>query len=449
MVVVGAGASGISAAHLCARRGARVTVNDLATSAELGEAGQRLARAGVTLVLGRHAPDVLADAALVVVSPGVPPLDVLDEVERRGVEVIGEVELAARFLRAPLVGITGTNGKSTVTTLIGDMMARSGRPTFVGGNLGVALSDAVDGPADRPDGCVVVELSSFQLERVRVLAPKVAVILNVTPDHLDRYPSLAAYARAKGNIFRAQGPEDHAVVPSGDATVNALVPARGPVRHLYAGADGEVRREGDALLDAATGWRFPLAELRLEGLHNVDNACAAVLAARLAGASPDAITESLRSVGGLPHRAERVRVLDGVVYVDDSKATNVGAAVAALDGLASPARRAVLIAGGVDKGGSYAPLAQRVAEVGRAVVVMGEAAPLIERALAGAGVPLERVATMDEAVLRARALARPGDVVLLAPACSSYDMFRSYAHRGDVFQAAVRALPERGEGDAA
>lgn len=443
-VVVGAGASGLSAAFLLAKKGAEVTINDLRTRAELGGVGTRLERAGVAMALGEHDPSVFADAELVVVSPGVPPLSVFEEVERRGVEVISEVELAARFLRCRLVGITGTNGKSTVTTLIGDMLTRSGIPTFVGGNLGVALSDAVGGEADREDGVAVVELSSFQLERVRLLRPVVAVLLNVTPDHLDRYPTVAAYGRAKANIFSAQRPEDHAVVPATDPAVAALVPKRGPTRHLFGGTDGEVRAHGDDLLDATTGWRFPLRELRLEGLHNVENCAAAALSARLAGAAPEAIAESLRSVGGLPHRAEKVRTLDGVTWVDDSKATNVGAAVAALEGLASPARLAVLIAGGVDKGGSYVPLAQKVYECCRAVVLLGEAAPLLADAFAGLGLPIERVETMEQAVLRARELARPGDVALLAPACSSYDMFRSYAHRGEVFQAAVRALPEGG-----
>ncbi|MCB9597962.1 MAG: UDP-N-acetylmuramoyl-L-alanine--D-glutamate ligase [Sandaracinaceae bacterium] len=445
VLVVGAGASGVSAALLLARKGARVTINDLRTRAELGADASRLERAGVELALEGHAEAVFEEAELVVVSPGVPPLPIFREVEARGVEVISEVELAARFLAAPLVGITGTNGKSTVTTLIGEMMKRSGKPTFVGGNLGVALSDAVDGDADRPDGVAVVELSSFQLERVRVMKPIVALLLNVSPDHLDRYPSVDAYGRAKANIFSAQGPTEHAVLPAGDATVAAFAPPRdGATRHWYGGSDGEVRVDGDAIVDTETGWRFPLSELRLQGLHNQLNACAAVLAARLAGASGEAITETLREVGGLPHRAELVRTVDGVDWVDDSKATNVGAALAALEGLASPTRLAVLIAGGVDKGGSYVPLAQRFYEVGRAVVLMGEAAPLLADAFAGLGLPIENADSMAEAVARARALARPGDVVLLAPACSSFDMFRSYAHRGDVFQDAVRALDEGG-----
>jgi len=443
-VIVGAGASGEAAATLLRDRGADVVMNDLRTRAELGARGSRLERLGVTLALESHEPSIFADADLVVVSPGVPQLDALTEVESRGVEVIGEVELAARFLRAPLIAITGTNGKSTVTTLVGDMLSRSAFPTFVGGNLGVALCEAVGSPADIEEGRVVVELSSFQLERVRRLKPWVSAILNVSADHLDRYPSIGAYARTKARVFDNQAEGDHAVLPADDPISTDLRPDNGSAVHEFAGAGGEVRVEGDVIVDTVTGWRLPAAELLLRGRHNLDNACAAVLAARLAGATGDAMAESLRTVAGLPHRAELVRELDGVTYVDDSKATNVGAAIAALDGMASPRRLAVLIAGGVDKGGSYVPLAQKVFELGRAVVLLGEAAPLLEAAFAGLGLPVEQVETMAEAVAAARRLARSGDVVLLAPACSSYDMFQSYAHRGDAFQDAVRALPEGG-----
>lgn len=445
-VVVGAGASGLAAVSLLASRGARVTLNDRRTRAELGAGAEEAESRGAELVLEAHDPALFATADLVVVSPGVPPLAVLDETEARGVEVIGEVELASRFLEGTLVGITGTNGKSTVTTLVGEMLRRSGFSTFVGGNIGVALSDAVGGEADGPDGRIVVELSSFQLERVGEFRPKVAALLNVSPDHLDRYVDYEAYARAKANVFGAQREDDHAVLCA-DASCRRHAPEGGPTVHEFAGTDGEVRVEGDRLVDTETGWTFPVAELRMPGLHNRDNACAAALTARLAGATPDAIAAALREVEGLSHRAQMIRNLDGVRYIDDSKATNVGAAVAALDGLATPERRAVLIAGGVDKGGSYAPLAARLAEIGRAVVLIGEASAVIEPALGGLGLPVERAEDLADAVAKARALALPGDVVLLAPACSSFDMFRSYAHRGDVFQDAVRALPGSG-GDA-
>jgi len=444
-VVIGAGASGIAAAELLTRMGASVTMNDRRTRAELTSRAAKMERLGVILALEAHDLTIFEGASLVVVSPGVPALPVFAELEERGVEIIGEVELAARLLKAPLVAITGTNGKSTVTTLVGDMLRRSGRKTFTGGNLGTALSDAVGGHADTPDGVVVVELSSFQLERVRDLRPRVAALLNCTADHLDRYASFSAYARTKGDIFRAQGAGDHAVVPSGDRLCADLAPSSGPTRHDFAGENGEVRVQGDSIVDTETGWRFPTTELGLRGRHNLDNACAAVLCARLAGATGEAIGQALREVKGLPHRAEMVRTLDEVAYVDDSKATNVGAALASLEGLATPERRAVLIAGGVDKGGSYVPLAKAMARLGRAAVLIGEASPLLAAALASAGVAFESAASMSDAVGRSRALAEPGDVILLAPACSSYDMYLSYAHRGEAFQTAVRALASGGE----
>lgn len=436
-VVVGAGASGLAATELLVRGGARVVLNDKRTALELGDIASRAEAAGAELALGSHDPSVFDGADLVVVSPGVPPLAVLDDLAAQGVEVIGELELAARYCRGTLIAITGTNGKSTVTTLVGEMMKRTGRPTFVGGNLGTPLSTAVDTDAAEEGGALVVEVSSFQLERVRQFAPDVSVLLNVTPDHLDRYASLDAYAAAKGRVFSAGKP---GVVPANDRLCQELAHRARARLHMYGAPDGEVRALDGEIVDSVSGLRFPIAELLLTGRHNEDNACAAALAARLAGADPASIADALRTTAGLPHRAVLVRELDGVAYVDDSKATNVGAALAALDGLASPSRRAVLIAGGIDKGGSYAPLADRLAEVGRAVVVIGAATPLIERAFAHLSIPIVRAKTLEEAVTVSRSLAQPGDVVLLAPACSSYDMFRSYAHRGDVFQDAVRAL---------
>ncbi len=450
IVVVGAGASGLAAARLLLARGATVVINDKRSRAELSDEARQLEGEGALLSLGAHGPEVFEGARAIVLSPGVPPLPAVEAARAGGVEVMGEIELAARFLRARLIGITGTNGKSTVTSLVGEMLRRSGRPTFVGGNLGVALSEAVGGDADVEGGWAVVELSSFQLEAVSRLRPAVAALLNFSPDHLDRYPDLEAYGRAKANVFLAQGPGDHAVLPADDEAVRGLGPARaaadgGPAVHTFGGRSGEVRVEGRRLVDTVTGWEHPLAELALSGGHNATNACAAALIARLAGADAAAISATLRELTGLPHRAAFVRSLGGVDYVDDSKATNVGAAVAALDGLASPGRRAVLIAGGVDKGGSYAPLRERLALVGRAVVLIGEATPILEEALEGLPIPVVRAATLEDAVLRARDLAEPSDVVLLAPACSSFDMFRSYAHRGDAFVAAVQALAPGGE----
>lgn len=444
VVIVGGGKSGLAAARLCVRSGARVVVNDRKAEADAGTLAADARAIGAEVALGGHPEALFRAADVIVLSPGVPSLPVVDEAERRGARVIPEVELAAGWLRGTLVGITGSNGKSTVTTLVGRMAARmaerSGRPSFTGGNLGDALALAVDTPAAGEDAIVVAELSSFQLERATELRCHVAACLNVTEDHLDRHGTFAAYAAAKGRIFLTQRAGDHAVVPAGDELCLALARGGAGAIHTF-GAGGEVAVESGAIVDRASDLRFPIAKLRIRGLHNQANACAAALIARLAGIPRGLIEEELGTFAGLPHRMVHVRDLDGVAYYDDSKATNVGAAVAALDGLADLDGRVVLIAGGVDKGGSYAPLRERMERLGRAVVLIGEGAPRIEEALAGAALAIEHAGTIDDAVHRARALARPGDAVLLAPACASFDMFRSYAHRGDEFQRAVRELP--------
>ena len=442
VLVVGLGKSGLAAVRLLRKAGARVVANDKRTEAELGDAAAEARALDAELALGSHDPVLFTSVDRIVVSPGVPKLPALDEADRAGVPIASEVELASWFVRGRVLAVTGTNGKSTVTTLLGEMCATSGHPTFTGGNLGTPLVDVVDTGAAGPDGLVVVELSSFQLERVDRFRAHVAVLLNVTDDHLDRYDSFASYAAAKGRIFHGQGRDDHAIVPAADELCASLARAGAAQLHTFGGADGEVRTEGDLIVDTVAGVSFPVSGLRIRGKHNVDNACAAIVAARLVGVSAEAIGAVLASFPGLPHRMQHVGDLGGVAFYDDSKATNVGATAAALDGLADIDGRVVLIAGGVDKGGSYAPICDRMRKQGRAAVLLGEAAALIEEALAPA-VPTERATDMDDAVRIARSLALPGDVVLLAPACASFDMFRSYAHRGDEFARAVRALAEK------
>jgi len=439
VLVVGLGKSGLASVRLLRRAGARVVANDRRVEAELGDAAAEARALGAELVLGGHGAAPFTEVDRIVVSPGVPPLAELDAAGRAGVPIASEVELASWFVRGTVLAVTGTNGKSTVTTLLGEMCARTGRPTFVGGNLGTPLVDVAFTEAAGDEGLVVVELSSFQLERVDRFRAHVAVLLNVTDDHLDRYDSFASYAAAKGRVFHGQGRDDHAVVPAGDELCASLARAGSAELHRFGGVDGEVRAEVGLVVDSVAGGSFPMSGLRIRGRHNVDNACAAILAARLAGVGAEDVGAVLAAFPGLPHRMQHVRELDGVTWYDDSKATNVGAAAAALDGLDELEGRVVLIAGGVDKGGSYEPLRSRMLEKGRAAVLIGEAAPLIEVALAGA-VPVSRAADMDDAVARARELARPGDVVLLAPACASFDMFRSYAHRGDELQRAVNAF---------
>ena len=438
-MVVGLGESGMAVVRFLRARGAKVRVNDQRDVEALGPAASEAAKLCAELVLGGHPDDAFEGLDTIVVSPGVPPLAQLARAEQQGVEVVSEVELAARFIEAPLVAITGTNGKSTVTTLIAEMAAHLGRPLFVGGNLGRPMIEAVGTDAAAAGGLVVVELSSFQLERVSEMKAHVAVLLNVTPDHLDRYPSFDAYAAAKARIFERQGAGDFAILPADDPELRELVHGNGTILS-FGGRRGAVRVEDGILVDTASLLRVPVDQLRLRGTHNVSNACAAALAARLLGVGAQDIAAVLREFEGLPHRMQYVRSLGGVEYIDDSKATNVGAAVASIDGLRGSDGKIVLIAGGVDKGGSYQPLAERMREEGRAVIVLGEAGPLVERAFSGSPIELRRAASMSEAVGQAAALACPGDTVLLAPACSSFDMFRSYAERGDVFQQAVKSL---------
>ena len=445
VLVVGLGRSGIAAALLCAARGARVTVTDKRSQAGLGAALVQLP-AGVTHELGGHKRETFLGADLIVVSPGVPEIPELAAARAAGVEITGELELASQFVSATIVAITGTNGKSTVTTLVGEMLRATGRPTFVGGNLGEPLAEAVGTPAAAEGGFCVVEVSSFQLETVGAFHPRVAVLLNITPDHLDRYDGLDGYAAAKARVFAAQTPDDFAVVNFDDPLA------------VRASAAARSRRDGFSIRQSlATGaWLGGPLMLKLANQppesypadlawllgqrHNQANALAALLAARLAGATPAEARAGLLAFRPLAHRMELVAEADGIAYYDDSKGTNVGAVVAALDGFP---RQVVLIAGGRDKGGDYAPLAEALGRVGRAAILIGEAADKMQAAFEGV-VPVERAPTLEAAVDSARRLARPGDAVVLSPACSSFDMFRDYAHRAEVFRGAVSRVTQTG-----
>jgi UDP-N-acetylmuramoylalanine--D-glutamate ligase len=441
VLVVGLGRSGVAAARVCAERGARVTVTDKRDEGELGAALATLP-ADVRRELGGHDRASFLGADLIVLSPGVPEIPELAAARAAGVAITGELELASRFVTAPIVAITGTNGKSTTTTLIGDMMGAGGRPTFVGGNLGEPLAEALGTPAAQAGGVCVVEVSSFQLETAKTFHPLVGLLLNVTADHLDRYDGMNGYAAAKARIFAAQTAEDFAVINLDDPIVVRVsegIAARrvgfSVTRRLAEGEAGAFI-DGDALvvrLPDGAEERYPAALPGLVGRHNQANALAALLAARLAGATAAEARSALLAFRPLAHRMELVADAGGVAYYDDSKGTNVGAVVAALEGFPRPV---VLIAGGRDKGGDYAPLVDALRRVGRAAVLIGEAADKIAAAL-GSALPAERAPTMDAAVAAARRLARPGDAVVLSPACSSFDMFRDYAHRAEAFRTAV------------
>lgn len=427
-LVVGLGKSGVAAARLCQARGAGVVGTDAAPADRLSAEARAL---GLEIVAGGHAGLDFQVFDFIVVSPGVPALPELDRAARAGAEVIGELELAWRFVAAPAIAVGGTNGKSTTTTLVGEMLERAGRKTFVGGNLGTPLSEAVGEAWE----ALVLEVSSFQLERAPTFRPRVSVLLNVSEDHLDRYRSFDDYARAKGNAFANQTADDVAVIPADDAVCLEQA-RRGAARIVTFGPGADYDVQGRTIVERSSGERFSLEGTRLFGKHNFANAAAAVAAARALGVQAGAVQEALSSFEPLPHRMSLVEVVGGVPCYDDSKGTNVGAAVTALFGLEE--ERAVLIAGGRDKHGSYAPLVSALEQKGRALVAIGEAAERIAEAV-GDRLPLERAGSMDEAVTRALRLARPGDAVLLSPACSSFDMFSSYAERGDAFAAAVRA----------
>lgn len=434
VAVIGAGASGLAACELLLARGvASLRLNDARPLESWSEAARALA--GRAELIGGHHEIDLAALDLVVVSPGVPAFAALRDAAARGVRIWGEVELATRALlhAAPILAIGGTNGKSTVTTLLGAILERALGSVFVGGNLGEPLARHA---SERFDA-VVLEVSSFQMERLDAFRPRVALLLNVSDDHLDRYPDFDAYVRAKGNMFERQTEADLAVIPHGDARCLAEA-RRGGARVVSFGGDGATLRiDATHVVDTRDDERYARADMRLRGAHNAANVAAAIAAARDLGIDAAQIRDVLSTFAGLPHRMELVRERDGVTYYDDSKGTNVGAVVTAIDGLAE--ERCVLIAGGRDKDGSYAPLVQALGRKGRAAVLIGEAAARIAAAV-GEVVPVRHAGTLEEAVAIAATLAQPGDAVLLSPACSSFDMFKDYKERGDRFAAAARSL---------
>lgn len=437
-VVVGLGTSGVAAATLLVRDGWRVTVNDRATEWELDATLGRLPD-GVATVLGCHPATLLDGTALVVVSPGVPwDLPMLVEARRRRIEVIAEVELAARSLNGvPIVGVTGSNGKTTVTSMLGNITRAAGWRTGVGGNIGTAASElALAGGWD----VVVLELSSFQLEGCATLRPKVAVLLNLSPDHLDRHPDVASYLAAKTRIFARQKRNDFAVLNADDPACSGLaVPSRA-VRFSLADAGAQAHlAAGSLVLDGEP--LLPRAELPLLGEHNAANALAAALAASRLGIGRAPIAQALRSFQALPHRHQVVAEAGGVRWVDDSKGTNIGATAAGLSGYAPGTVH--LILGGLGKGQDFRELRPAAGHGLARIYLIGEASDAIGAALEGAA-PVERCGTLEEAVRRAAAFARPGDTVLLSPACASFDQFRDYRHRGDEFARLALAAAGRG-----
>jgi UDP-N-acetylmuramoylalanine--D-glutamate ligase len=438
VLVVGAARSGVAAAHLLAKRGAVVTLTD--AKQQIPQEAE-LRSAGVRLELGAHHAQTFKSSDLIVMSPGV-PLDMPEVLLARaaGVRVIGELELASRWLRGPIVAITGTKGKSTTTTLVGRMLEASGKRVLVGGNIGYPVSAQVE--ASTADTVHVIEASSFQLESIDTFRPWIAALLNFSPDHLDRHPDEAAYGAAKMRIFENQRADDWAVVNADSVEATAMtanVRAR-IVRygvedtaadvHIGRGFVWQRTSEGDIPL-------LPLAAMQLQGRHMLSNVVAATAISHLAGASGEALARALDGFHGLEHVMEVVATKGGVRFVNDSKATNVDAAARSIESF----QNVVAIIGGKYKGGDFADLADPLRRHGRAVVAIGEARAMVRNALKDV-VPVSEATSLKDAVRRAFDLAAPDGVVLLAPACSSFDMFADYADRGRQFKEEVRKLLE-------
>ncbi|MGH7572437.1 MAG: UDP-N-acetylmuramoyl-L-alanine--D-glutamate ligase [Gemmatimonadota bacterium] len=435
--VLGLARSGVAAARLLAREGARVYASDVSSNPAAAAAAAELSGEGIEAVAGGHDAERLSRCQWLAVSPGIPPdAPVLADAMASGRPVYAELEVAAWFGRAPIAAVTGTNGKTTTTALLGAIARGAGLNASVAGNIGRPFARAVlEDPAPE---WFVLEVSSFQLAGIATFRPRIAVVLNLTSDHLDRYPDMDAYARDKERIAENQAPEDDLCLNAEDPALAGFAARRPPRRRAFH------RREEVASGATAKGGMIALAglpdagpvlaveRLALPGAHNLQNALAATVAASLMGLDREAIAKGLAAFTGVPHRLETVAEMDGVRFINDSKATNVDSAAVALEAFEAPL---IVIMGGRHKGSPYAPLASRLGRT-RTVLAIGEAAPLIERELGGI-VPVERVGTLDRAVARARAVARPGDVVLLAPACSSYDQFEDFEQRGARFRELV------------
>jgi UDP-N-acetylmuramoylalanine--D-glutamate ligase len=443
ILVVGLGKTGVSLCRFLAPQGALITAFDNAAATDLGTVPVELQNLGVKLQLGQLRPTGMQGFDLIVASPGVPPeLPWLQEAVAQGVPLLGELELASRFVHRPLVAISGTNGKTTTTTLVGEMLKASGKNVVVGGNIGTPLVNLI--PLQDKADCLIVEVSSFQLDTASTFRPQAAALLNVTADHLERYSGFEAYVASKASLFRNQGPNEVAVLNADDPWLQPLttriksrVYSFSTQKLLTRGAwRGESSLE--VCLDNGLKAQFPLEQIRLLGEHNQENILAALLLSLVMGATPEACARVLARFTGLPHRMEWIETIDGVDFYDDSKGTNVGAVVKSLGYFSGPV---ILIAGGRDKGGDYSPLAPLFVHRVKELILIGEARERINQAL-GNLAPTRMATDLPHAARLAWKTARRGDVVLLSPACSSFDMFKDYAERGRIFQAAVREIAD-------
>lgn len=444
VLVVGLGRSGVAAAFFLQDRGARVTVSDSKPEAQLQSEIPALLDRGISVETGRHGERTFRDQDLIVVSPGVPSdQPQLEQARLRGIPVIGEVELAFRFVQGRVAAITGSNGKTTTTTLTGEILAKSGRKTLVGGNIGTPVITLAGQSSS--ESMVVLEISSFQLETIEQFRPWVAAILNITPDHLDRHRTFQAYVDAKARIFENQQPSDFALLNADDANCVALkdrikaaicwFSRRQPVENGAFVKDGQIvfRSKGSETMV------LPVSEIRLKGAHNLENVLAAVSIGMIAGCDPQQVRRAVSEFRGVEHRLKAVATVQGVEFYNDSKATNVDATIKALESFNGNIH---LILGGKDKGSDYSVLNPLLRARARRVYLIGAAAEKIASQIQGSA-PVTHSGTLERAVRQAFEAASPGDVVLLAPACASFDQFNSYEHRGRVFKELVGALPAK------
>jgi UDP-N-acetylmuramoylalanine--D-glutamate ligase len=447
VLVMGAARSGIACAKFLIARGATVALNDAQPFEKWSADALALKSEGVGCFAGELPGWLLDQVDLVVISPGVPTKAIpLRYAERAGAEVIGEVELASRYLKGRIVAITGSNGKTTTTSLIGELLKGAGIPTQVGGNIGTPLISLVE--TSRDDGWTVVELSSFQLETITKFHPTVAVVLNVTPNHMDRYESFMGYAAAKHRIFMNQQPGDIAILNADDPTVSSW--AKGLRAHVTCFSVKKQLEEGlflrgrELVSSTPAGERVLLMshDMKLRGLHNVENVLAALAAGLACGAAPDSMRQTIRNFNPVEHRLEFVAEIQGIKFYNDSKATSVDATVKALEAFEDEPGKIVLILGGRGKKAPYAPLASLIRKGVRKLILVGEDAETIEREL-GNLAPSERATSMNQAITLSFQAAQPGDTILLAPACASFDMFDSFEHRGRVFKEEVLSLKSK------
>ena len=449
VLIIGLARTGIASALFCVERGAQVTVTDEQPESKLAEAAAKLRAEGVTLDLGAHRLESFEAQDFIILSPGVPAdLPALNTARGKGIPVWSEIELAWRFLHGRLVAVTGSNGKTTTTSLIAHILKSAGISTVVGGNIGTPLISLIESTDDSTVS--VAEVSSFQLEAIEEFRPDIGLLLNLTPDHLDRHRSFEEYARAKLRLFENQRERDAAILNADDSEVAQRVPAKPSIywfsrqKQVTAGAyvrDAQiiVRDHGDEEIILRRD------EIPLLGEHNVENVLAASIATWLAGAEPDAIAEGIRTFPGVEHRIEFVAEVRGVKFYNDSKATNVDATLKAIAAFNSPL---LIILGGKDKGSPYTLLREPLQAHTRAAFLIGAATEKIAAELEGS-VPLVRAETLDRAVRMAFEQADPGDTILLAPACSSFDQFENYEHRGRAFKQLVAELKQRHNGQAA